>query len=189
MDLNMNTLLSSKKLLLFFMIINTFLTFTIGYYPFCKFDSIESDYFPAANFNEFVIGCRDRAKIYRELMFITKGMSLEAPYKNGDMVVLYLGWDGNIHIKQGETKKKIIIEKVKKTYWDNSIINDTTHVIERFPDKDSVYTVVRFRDVQNNIVSIYEQPDNLPFGGKKNGFKVEMDNWCYSSGNKNYFDY
>lgn len=185
--------LCSKMIKRFVIFLTIFVIIAVIYYPFCKLSMIETEYdwtkSSKTDIRDKILDYEERILKYKNMMYITKGMSLESVSKEGEKVRLYLGWDNCIHIKKGKIQKILHVNKMRDLFYKNMII-DQYNVIQYRGDKDSTYLIYEFSDVKNNIVYIYQQLDDLPYGGRKYGFSVHTDNLNYSSGeNGNYFNY
>lgn len=165
--------------------------FVVAYYPFCKLRLIESDY-GNRTINETILAYEGRVETYWKTLFLTKGMTFKnIPYLN-DTVNIDLGWNNSITISSGKFKKVMYINSICCYYKDN------THIIGKYgefitldkvPSKDSTYIGIGFEDESQNSITIYKQPDNMPYGDKKYGFYLNISGLEYVTGKNNCFNY
>ena len=167
---------------------------TMGYYNFCRFDLIDESEmgtpscYPYCVFNDI-----ERIDIYKDMIYLHKGMTLCAADSNSVKASVRLGWDGSIYIKKRKIEKRLIVKKNYPAYWSNMVVDNggdrgRIGIIVKEATMES--ECVSFKDDKGNSVIIYKQPNDLPYGHKKYGFFFEVDDMEFMSGKRdNPFDY
>ena len=181
----------SKIILLLLTSIIVVVWFVVAYYPFCKLHLIESDY-GNNTIDETILGYEERVETYWEALFLTKGMKFkDIPYQN-ETINIDLGWNNSITISSGSFKKVIYVNRICRYYKDNThVIGESGGFIyiDRAPSEDSTYIGIGFEDKNQNSITIYKQPDKMPYGDKKYGFYIDISGLEFVTGKSNRFDY
>lgn len=180
-----------KILLLSFSLIFVVVWFVVAFYPFCKLQLFESDY-GNNTIDETVLAYEERVKTYWKTLFLTKGMTFKnIPYLNETLNV-ELGWNNSITVSSGKFKKVMYVNRICCYYKDNTHIKGKYGefiILDRTPSKDSTYIGVGFEDENQNSITIYKQPDKMPYGDKKYGFYINISGINFVTGKSNCFDY
>lgn len=181
----------SKIILLLFSILIVVVWFVVAYFPFCKLHLIESDY-ENSTINETILAYEERVKTYWKTLFLTKGMTFkDIPYLN-EKVNIDLGWNNSITISSGKFKKVMYVNRICCYREDNTHIKGKYGefiILDRVPSADSTYIGIGFEDENQNSITIYKQPDKMPYGDKKYGFYINISGLNFVTGKSNCFDY
>lgn len=179
---------SFKKTAVFLICLTAIIVFVIGYYPFCKFKMLESEYDTSAGFREKTLDYIQRAEKYAKLMYLTKGKSFEITGHRGEKITVLLGWNNYVYIKKGNEEKKFAVKKIMDFYAKAPVLkrSGNSYWVDEKTRREFFGTELKNKD---DRVYIYEQPDDLPFGNQKYGFVILVDNWTLMSGHINLFDY
>lgn len=184
----MNRYCSFKKTAAFLICLTAVIVFIIGYYPFCKFNMLESEYDTSAGFKEKVLDYVQRTEKYVKRMYLTKGKSFEITCHRGEKITVTLGWDNYVYIKKGNEEKKFAVKKIMDFYAKAPVLkrSGNSYYVDENTRREFFGTDLKNK---NYFVHIYEQPDDLPFGKQKYGFVILAENWTLMSGHINLFDY
>ena len=190
--LNMKIHIGGSRIVsLLLLLVFVVLWFRFAFFPFCKFNLIESDY-GNATINETIMAYGGRIKTYGEVLFLTKGLLFEnIPYKEGK-VNIRLGWNNCITITSGNYEKVIHVDRICYYKIDNTNIigkNGEFIILDCVPSNDSTYIGVGFADKNSNSITIYKQSGKLPYGGRKYGFNVDITGLKFVTGKSNVFNY
>ena len=86
----------------------------------------------------------------------------------------------------------IYVNRICRYYKDNThVIGESGGFIyiDRAPSEDSTYIGIGFEDKNQNSITIYKQPDKMPYGDKKYGFYIDISGLEFVTGKSNRFDY
>lgn len=132
-------------------------------------------------------------RLYPSCWFIHKGdfypnVPLHDLDNNIKTVNIKINWDNSITISEKSLKYVLFVNKIEiepEIYP----LSDKDYPLKLHNNRDSLCVGVYIYDNQKNEVTIYRQKRTLPLGGRRVGFRININGKVYVTGKRERFDY
>ena len=169
--------------------------FILCYLPFVQMNQIDTWEQIGSCKDDKILNCITLLKIYPHCWFIHKGDSYnDIPFSsvNEDMKKrefdIKFNWDNSVTISSESIKYDLHINKIE---IETKVCprSDRDYVFKHHENRDSLLVRIAMYDEKNNNIYIYRQKSTMPYGGKRVGFLINLDENFYITGGEEWFHY
>ena len=135
----------------------------------------------------------DYLEVYPSCWFIHKGDTYsDIPFIDGYLnkykMDIKFNWDNSVTISEGTKKFDLHVNRI----WIELMMYPFSvhdYPLKLHETEDSLFVGIFMYDDKNNEIDIYRQKSTLPLGGRRVGFRINIDGKIFVTGAKERFHY
>lgn len=166
------------------------------YFNFCRFNQIGIDTNTnPKTWHDTIVHIQDVIANYPKTMFLYKGCKFDKlpcrEYRNINnqhIVNIKFNWNNTITCSIDNQQFHIKVDSINIATCCYMLFDTITM---KHGSEDSMFYSISFYDKKKNCIEVSRQKGNLPYGGKRNGFYLDIENLHIGTGKANTspFDY
>ena len=178
-----------KKIIACFIIvfIHLMAIFILCYMPFVQMNQIDTWEQIGSCKDDKILNYKTRLQLYPHCWFIHKGDTYtDIPLFDNDNAQykadIKFNWDNSVTIRINKLKYDLHIEKIEVSSK-TLPMSDYDYRMKLHDTDDSLFVSVVMYD-KSNTIRVYRQKKKMPYGGKRVGFIIGINNKVYFTGPK-----